>query len=266
MSIMRTILKLAGSALVGGAALLAAGLPVAAHADGAVPANSNTPPAVVLSDEPAIGAATGPNAAQIAAATPDEKKEFTGKSAGDFMVRLRGLAVIPRDHADHINPIGGDVQITNAYVPEVDLSYFITDNIAIEAIAAITKHDVKAKSTSLGDVDLGSVWLLPPTILLQYHVLPKERISPYVGAGVNYSFFFNDDTPDDGPVKSIHYSDSFGWALQAGVDIALSDDIYLNVDVKHLWLNNKVSINNGAIKAKVDVDPWIVGAGLGFKF
>ncbi len=201
------------------------------------------------------------------AATPaPAEDDFTGKSGGDFMVRLRGLAVIPRDHADYIDPIGGDTTLSTTYVPELDLTYFITDYIAVEAIAAVTKHHAHVKNSSIGDVDLGSIWLLPPTITLQYHPLPKERFSPYLGAGVNYTFFFNDNVPDDGPVKSIHYQDSFGFALQAGLDIAITNDFYFNVDVKRLWLNDKVKINGGDIKAKVDVDPWIVGAGFGYKF
>lgn len=206
-------------------------------------------------------------APSTAAATPaPAEDDFTGKSGGDFMVRLRGLAVIPRDHADYIDPIGGDTTLSTTYVPELDLTYFITDYIAVEAIAAVTKHHAHVKNSSIGDVDLGSIWLLPPTITLQYHPLPKERFSPYLGAGVNYTFFFNDNVPDDGPVKSIHYQDSFGFALQAGLDIAITNDFYFNVDVKRLWLNDKVKINGGDIKAKVDVDPWIVGAGFGYKF
>lgn len=212
-------------------------------------------------------APTAPTPTQTAGTQPaPEEKPFSGKSGGDFMVRLRGIAVIPRDHSDYVDPIGGHVEQTNAYVPEVDLTYFVTDNIAIEAIAAFTKHDGKAKNTAAGDVDLGSVWVLPPTVTLQYHPFPKERLSPYIGAGVNYTFFFNDDTPDDGAVKSIHYSDSFGWALQAGVDYALTENVYLNVDVKKLFVSTKARINGGDIKSKVDVDPWIVGAGIGYKF
>jgi outer membrane protein len=210
--------------------------------------------------------AAKPAPTQTADTAPAPEPSFTGKSGGDFMVRLRGIAVIPRDHSDYVDPIGGHVEQTNAYVPEVDLTYFITDNIAVEAIAAITKHDGKARNTAAGDVDLGSVWVLPPTVTLQYHPFPKERWSPYVGAGVNYTFFFNDDTPDDGQVKSIHYSDSFGWALQAGLDYALTDSVYLNVDVKKLFVSTKARINDGAIHSKVDVDPWIVGAGIGYKF
>lgn len=180
-----------------------------------------------------------------------------------LLIRGRMLAVIP-DESASISAIGGDVDISNAYVPELDLTWFFTKNIAVEAIAAITPHDVKATNTSLGNVDLGSVWLLPPTVLLQYHH-PFGKWKPYVGAGVNYTVFFNEDAPG-GTVTNISYDNSFGWALQAGVDYMLTEHWLLNLDLKKLFLNTDVNINNGAIKASVDIDPWIVGVGVGYRF
>lgn len=212
-----------------------------------------------------IGAVT---ACALLAAMPayaEEPAEVPGKSAGDFLIRLRGLAVIPRDHAD-IDPIGGDTELENTGVPEIDFTYFITDNIAVELIAATTNHDAVAKNTSLGDVDLGDVWLLPPTLLAQYHFLTKEIVSPYVGAGINYTVFYGVDEPNNGIITDIDYENSLGWALQVGVDIRLDENWYLNADVKRLWLDSDVSINHGAIEADVDMDPWIVGMGIGYKF
>jgi outer membrane protein len=181
-----------------------------------------------------------------------------------LLVRGRMLAVIPQSSAD-ISGIGGDTEISNAYVPELDLSWFFTKNIAVEAIAAITPHDAKATGTSLGTVDLGSVWLLPPTVLLQYHHPFQNGFKPYVGAGINYTIFLNEDAPG-GTVTSIDYQNALGWALQVGADYMLNEHWLVNVDVKKLFLNTDVSINNGAIKANVDIDPWIIGAGLGYRF
>ena len=192
-------------------------------------------------------------------------QEVPGKTAGDFMVRFRALGVIPADNAD-IDPIGGDTELSNTATPEIDISYFITDNIALELIAATTHHNVKAKNTDLDEVDLGDTWLLPPTLLLQYHFLSKGTISPYVGAGVNYSIFYAVDNPNKGPVTDVDYENSFGWALQAGVDVRVADNWYVNADVKRLFLDTDVNINHGAIKADVDIDPWIFGMGIGYKF
>lgn len=185
--------------------------------------------------------------------------EFTGKSAGDIMVRARLIGVLPDESAS--TTIGGDVGVSNDWVPEIDFTYFVTDNVALELIAATTKHDV----THNAGIDLGEVSLLPPTLTLQYHFMPKERLSPYVGAGINYTFFYNEDAPG-GAVTSIDYENSFGWALQAGVDYAVADNWYLNFDVKKVFLSTDVSINGGAITADVDLDPWIVGFGVGYRF
>lgn len=186
--------------------------------------------------------------------------EFAGKSAGDFMVRARAIAVAPDEDAS--TTIGGNVSIDNDVVPEVDFTYFITDSIALELIAATTKHDV----THNAGIDLGEVSLLPPTLTLQYHFMPKERLSPYVGAGLNYTIFYNEDVAAGSPVTSIDYDNAFGYALQVGVDYALNDNWYANLDVKKLFLNTDVSMNGGAITADVDIDPWIVGVGVGYRF
>jgi outer membrane protein len=212
-----------------------------------------------------IAAACTLLAALPAGADEPAEAKLSGKSAGDFLVRLRGIAVIPRDNAD-IDPIGGDTELENTGVPEIDFTYFITDNIAVELIAATTNHDVVAENTSIGDVDLGDVWLLPPTLLAQYHFFTKEIVSPYVGAGINYTVFYGIDEPNNGIITDIDYDNSFGWALQMGVDVRLDERWYLNADVKKLWLDSDVSINNGAINADVDMDPWIVGMGIGYKF
>lgn len=187
-----------------------------------------------------------------------------GSPLEGLLIRGRALAVIPQSSAD-ITVIGGDTELTNSYVPELDLSWFFTPNIAVELIAAVSPHDVDAVGTSLGTVDLGSVWLLPPTVLLQYHHPLPHGFKPYVGAGVNYTVFFDEDAPG-GTVTSIDYENSFGWALQFGVDYMLNEHWLLNVDVKKLFLSTDVSLNGGAITADVDINPWIVGAGIGYRF
>ena len=187
--------------------------------------------------------------------------EFQGKSAGDFMIRARIIDVVPDESAS--TTIGGDVKISNDVVPELDFTYFVTDNIALELIAGTNRNEVSHKPTG---IDLGKVSLLPPTLTLQYHFMPKERFSPYIGAGLNYTFFYNEDPAAGSAVTSIDYDDSFGYALQAGMDYAVADNWYLNLDVKKIFLSTDVSMNGGTIRADVDIDPWIFGAGLGYRF
>lgn len=181
-----------------------------------------------------------------------------------FVIRGRAATVIPDEDAD-ISVIGGRVDIDQSLIPEVDISYFFTENIAAELILAITPHDVQAAGTSLGRVDLGDTWLLPPTLLLQYHLPLKGGFKPYIGAGVNYTIFFDENAPG-GTVTSIDYENSFGPAVQFGMDYLIDDHWFLNIDVKKIWINTDVEINGGAIKADVDIDPWIIGAGVGYRF
>jgi outer membrane protein len=190
--------------------------------------------------------------------------------AGDWQFRLRAITVQPDEGAD-IAMIGGDVDINTSIVPEFDISYFFTDHFAAELILGVTPHDVTAVGTALGDVDLGDVTLLPPTLTLQYHFAPDAQVRPYVGVGVNYTLFFNEDLPTGTALDSIDYDPSFGLALQAGVDYALNERWFLNVDVKKVWINTDVTIdgttNLGAVvEADVDINPVIFGVGIGWRY
>ena len=187
---------------------------------------------------------------------------------GDWMFRLRALHVAP-DEGATISPIGGSVDIGTSVVPELDITYFFTDRIAVELILGVTPHDVSAVNTSLGDVDLGDVWLLPPTLTLQYHFNPDGQVRPYVGAGVNFTHFFNADLPSGSPLTSISYDNSIGFALQAGVDYALNERWFLNFDVKKVWINTDVTVDAGGlgiVTADVDINPWIIGIGFGWRY
>lgn len=191
-------------------------------------------------------------------------QEFKPKEAGDFVIRVRGIDAIPSEDGDlSVGGVGidGNVDLKDDIVPEIDFSYFITDHVAIELIAATTVHDVKATELP-GELDLGSVRLVPPTVTLQYHFAPDKRLSPYVGAGINYTFF---STKSKGDATSVKYDNSFGLAAQVGVDYALADNWSLNLDVKKLLLSTDVTVND-TIEADVQVNPWIVGFGVGYRF
>jgi len=150
-------------------------------------------------------------------------------------------------------------------VPELDISYFFTENIAAELILATNSHDVSVSGTTLGEVDLGNVSLLPPTLTLQYHFAPRASFRPYVGMGVNYTMFYDNDP---GQAVSVNYDNGFGVALQAGADIPVNDTYFFNVDVKKLFLSTDVTVDAGVatVGADVDINPWIVGVGVGRRF
>lgn len=182
-----------------------------------------------------------------------------------WMIRARLLSVVPDDDSSTITTIGGNAEVDDAISGDVDFSYFFTDRIAAELTLAVTEHDVEAVNTSAGDVDLGDVKLLPPTLTLQYHFLPDGKIRPYVGAGVNYTVFFDDDPGD---AMGIDYDNAFGLALQAGVDIEINEHWAVNFDVKKIWLETDVSVRalGTTVKTDVDIDPWLLGVGLAYRF
>lgn len=198
-----------------------------------------------------------------------------------WMLRARAIAVLP-DESAALSAGGaglaGDAEIGEQYVPEFDITYFFTDNIAAELILAVTPHDVSAVNVTVpgaltnATVDLGDVWLLPPTFTLQYHFRNAGKFKPYVGAGVNATFFFNED---EGPVADgMDYDPSFGPALQAGFDYDLDGKeggFALNVDVKKIWINTDVTVDfttalGARVNADVDINPLVVGVGLAYKY
>ncbi len=195
------------------------------------------------------------------------------KSAGDFVIRMRAIGVIPDEGGaadDGTTVINGDTSLDTDFVPELDFTYFITDNIAAELILATTIHQASVVGSTLGNVDLGTVRLLPPTLMLQYHMLPKGDISPYVGAGINYTIFY-DKSGGAGnsavTVNSIDYSNGFGYGFQVGVDMKIDDKWHLNADLKKIFLKTDIDLNNGSVKVdNADVDPWIIGIGVGYTF
>ena len=63
------------------------------------------------------------------------------KSAGKWLVGLKVLNLDP--DVDSVTSIGGEAKVDDDTVPELDIRYFITDNIAIEAIFGTTEHNVR---------------------------------------------------------------------------------------------------------------------------
>jgi len=190
---------------------------------------------------------------------------FAQQKSDDFkrwQARLRVITIIP-DVSDDI--ADANVDISNTVVPELDFTYFFDENWAAELILATAKHNVDLNDISIGDgVDLGYAWILPPTLNLQYHFTDGEA-KPYLGVGINYTFFYN---IDEGDVVSMDYKDAVGFSMQAGLDYELDDTWFLNLDVKKLLLKTdvKVDTGDGILSAAVDVNPWVIGVGIGMKF
>jgi outer membrane protein len=206
------------------------------------------------------GAAVAQTVQAVDDATP------VGKRAGTFMIRLRAIDLIPEDNASKTS-IGGRVSTSSQPSPELDFSYFLTDNIAAELITATTRHSMKAKNTAAGTIDVGATWVLPPTVTLQYHFMPRQRFSPYIGAGLTYAFFY--DTQASGPtVQRVRMDNNVGAALQIGVDYNFTGHWFLNADVKQIFLSTRAHLTTvlGSVSARTSLDPLVVGAGIGYRF
>lgn len=179
-----------------------------------------------------------------------------------WQVRFRVLAIAP-SVGDNLTI--GSVDISTAVTPELDFTYFFTKNIAAELILATSKHDVSVDVATGGNIDLGRVWLLPPTINLQYHFYTGD-LKPYIGAGVNYTFFYG---VDEGEVVAVDYDNSFSFSFQVGMDYMLNDKWFLNLDLKKLLLSTDVAVTtapNNVIPVEVDINPLVIGLGFGLKF
>ncbi|MCA3256398.1 MAG: OmpW family protein, partial [Alphaproteobacteria bacterium] len=154
----------------------------------------------------------------------------------------------------------------------VDFTYFVGENVSFELIAATTKHSASGTGALTGVGKLAKMWVLPPTLTLQYHFAPKDRVSPYVGAGLNYTLFYNEKATAAlntaiGATR-VSTKSSFGYAVQAGIDFPMGDNMVFNVDVKYIDIDTTVKLTTGALVNRVNVslDPVVAGVGIGWKF
>ena len=204
---------------------------------------------------------------------------------GDWVVRLRAANISPDEDSNLSDTVGGttltgELTVDSNTIPEFDISYYVTKNIALELILAFgSKHDVNLTKSALNGAstpalneNLGEVNLLPPTLTVQWHFNPDQMIDPYVGAGVNYTRFMDKNLKHSVGGDIDVDRNSFGLALQAGVDINLKDGWLLNADVKKLWIDTDVHFSHGNglfPKQKIDsldIDPWVFAVGFGKKF
>jgi outer membrane protein len=171
---------------------------------------------------------------------------------GPWMVRARAVSLQPQVS----DSTGLRLTVDNKVIPEIDISYFFTKSIAAELILTVPQ----SLTVNAGGSKLGTIDALPPTLLLQYH-FDAPGFRPYVGAGVNYTAITNVSLGTGVDTSR----SSTGGALQVGVDVPLSKSLYLNFDVKKVYISADVS-SNGTKLGTLKVDPLLVGVGLGWRF
>ncbi|HQU04817.1 MAG TPA: OmpW family outer membrane protein [Acidocella sp.] len=193
----------------------------------------------------------------------------TGFQAGDILARLRIDGVMPQNYSSSVtltgsNALAGSKVHTSDYViPEVDLSYFFTQHISIEAIAGTSRHNAWA-TTPIGTVKVGSTWVIPPIVTLQYHFSTIFGFTPYIGAGISAMLFYNTHHAQD--LNSVYFQNGIGPAVEAGVDYNVTGNWYANFAIKQSFAGTEVTINHGAIVGKTALDPLVIGAGIGYRF
>lgn len=221
-----------------------------------------------------VSCAVAPAIAADMPAKPIYKAAPQFETFNPWMIRLRGLGVVSRN-SGHVDQVAGSgLTTTDTIVPELDITYFFTKNIAAELILGVTKHHVTGTgAAATNGLDVGKAWLLPPTLTLQYHFTDLGAFKPYVGAGVNYTVFFSQSAGNTANgagviVTRSHLHNSWAPALQVGFDYMIDKHWGINVDVKKLWLrpNWDGDSNVGALTGKVNLDPWLIGAGITYKF
>lgn len=192
-------------------------------------------------------------AAAACAATVSGAAMAQDFKAGDLLVRARAVHL----NSANTDSTGLGLTVNNKTLPEVDFTYFFNQNVAAELILTVPqKHTVYSNGTAIGTLKH-----LPPTLTVQYH-FDAQGFKPYVGAGLNYTRFSSVNVL--GGAADVKRN-SFGFALQAGVDIPVAKDMYLNIDVKKVYI--KTDVSAGGVKAGTfKVDPVLFGVGLGWKF
>ncbi|MBY0569478.1 MAG: outer membrane beta-barrel protein [Hyphomonadaceae bacterium] len=171
----------------------------------------------------------------------------------NFQIKVGVSGILPDESGDPI-----DVDISDEWVPSLQIEYFFNDNVSAELLCCVATHDV----ATTGGLDLGEVTHFPPTLTLKYRWTNFGQVEPYVGAGVNYTAFIDDEPPAG---MTIDYDESFGLAVQAGFDYRIDEHWGVNFDVRYVEIGTDVTINN-SIEDSVDINPWIISTSVAYRF
>ncbi|MEL0636059.1 OmpW family outer membrane protein [Marinomonas sp. TI.3.20] len=181
-------------------------------------------------------------------------------NAGDFFVRGGAAIVMPNESSDKVN--GDELKISNDTQLAATLTYMATDNMGVELLLATPfTHDVSTK----GYGKVAEVSQLPPSLMAQYYFGKADsKIRPYVGAGVNYTFFFDEKGKGALAGTNVSVDDSLGWAAQAGVDAKIAKNWFANASVWYMDIDTDVRTAVGTIHT--EIDPVSVMVGVGYTF
>jgi outer membrane protein len=177
--------------------------------------------------------------------------------AGDILWRVGVTGVFPK--SDN-NPV---VSVDDGYSLSTTVSYFYTDNWAVDVLAAWPfTHDITLNADGS---TVGETQHLPPTLSIQYHFAPDAQFRPYVGVGVNYTFFFQEELSGALAGSKLDLDGSFGFAGTVGADFMVSDRMSINAEARWIGIETEAKVDGASI-GDVSIDPWVVGVSLGWRF
>ena len=180
----------------------------------------------------------------------------TAMEQGDWLIRIGASNVDPKSNNHELVSVDSGTSAT------INFTYMMTANWAVEVLAAYPfEHDLYL----VAGPEVGSTKHLPPTVSLQYHFLPDSTFQPYIGAGVNYTTFFSEKLYGLLEGNKLSLDDSWGLAAEIGADFMLGEAWFLNVSARFIDINTDAKVN-GENFGKVNIDPWVYGAHVGFRF
>ncbi|WP_372133223.1 outer membrane protein OmpW [Vibrio sp. 10N.261.52.C2] len=190
---------------------------------------------------------------------------------GDFIIRAGAAIVSPNDSS-------GDVLGNSSLEFSVDsntqlgltFGYMFTDNISLEVLAA-TPFSHSISVNGVGEV--AETKHLPPTFMVQYYFgEANSDFRPYVGAGINYTVFFDESLTstgkNDAGLTDVSLDDSWGLAANIGIDYMINEDWFLNASVWYADIGTTATYKTATdtFKTDVDIDPWVFMIGGGYNF
>ena len=180
--------------------------------------------------------------------------------AGTWSVSVGAHSVNPKSGNGSLAGGAFDADVDSDWRPTFTAEYFFTPNLGLEVLASLPfEHEV-----SLNGVEAGSTKHLPPTFTLQYH-FDGEKVSPFIGAGINYTLFFDQETTGPLAGADLELGNSWGLAAHAGLDFKLSDNRAIRVDVRWIDIDTDVSVD-GADVGTVNIDPLVYGVAYVWNF
>ncbi len=212
-------------------------------------------------------------------------------SPGDILLRVGAVTVMPDSESGAVSGLPDGVNNARVDVEDntqlsLTATYMLTSNLGVEVLAATPfTHDIVGQGDIEG-VAVGETQHLPPTLSLQYHFGSENGVfNPYIGVGLNVTMFFSEEVDGQlvdtlntlptiaglGGINSVNMEldPSIGLAAQAGVDVKVADNWYVNAAVWYIDISTTAELTTDlgtTHEVDVDIDPWVFNVAVAYKF